>query len=109
LLDRNHQNRQYHRPDIFLGKVMKQALYIPDANVRQMVEQAKHLHGFKSLRETVEEGMRHLMAQDKRTPASFTEIASALQEQTRQYLLSHHPSGAVLDHKAFFDELSGGM
>jgi len=86
---------------------MRKALYIPDSRVRQMVEHAKHLNGFGSLRETVEEGMRRLIGENAQKQRSFQDIASSLQERTRAYLLDDEPSVHTDDHKAFFDELSG--
>jgi len=87
---------------------MRKALYIPDSRVRQMVEHAKHLNDFGSLRETVEEGMRRLIRENAQKQRSFQDIAASLQAQTRAYLFDDTPSAAHTDdHKAFFDELSG--
>jgi len=84
---------------------MKQALYIPDPRVRRMVEDAKNLYGFASLRETVEEGMRSLMRAN--TERSCADIAASLQEATRHYLQDAWPTDSAREHKAFFDDLSG--
>jgi len=85
---------------------MKKALYVPDARVREMVEDVKHLYAFHSVRETVEEGMRSLMREHQRKKQSFAQIAMSLQEETRQYLRDRYPQGEY-EHKRFFDDLSG--
>jgi len=89
---------------------MRKALYIPDANVRQLVEQVKNMNHFSSLRQTVEEGMLSLMREHHARQQPFEEIAAGLQQEVRTYLGSRHSSDIdCAAHKAFFDEMGGGI
>jgi len=89
---------------------MRKALYIPDANVRQLVEQVKNMNHFSSLRETVEEGMLSLMREHHNRQQPFEDIAVELQRDVSTYLGSRHSSDIdCAEHKAFFDELGGGI
>jgi len=87
---------------------MAKALFIPDAKVREMVEYVKITNNFGSLRETVEQGMLSLMRESSVKNQSFDEIAKSLQRETEQYL-KNKSQNEWMDHKAFFDELSGEM